>query len=234
MGILSTENQSDIRRLFAGLEGTVRLIFFAQGESPAALPGQESETCKDTQMLLDELVSFSDKIRLEVHQFDAGSEAVREHGIDHVPALVMAGDGVQGKLRYFGMPSGYEFSVLLGSLLEVSKGKSDLSEASLDALRMIDNPLHIQVFVTPSCPYCPPVARLAHKAAIENKHVTADVVEVTEFPHFAQRYSIRGVPMTRINESVEFVGNVGESQFIEHLQRAASSINGQGEHENGH
>ena len=58
--------------------------------------------------------------------------------------------------------------------------------------------------------------------AIENEHVMADVIEVNEFPHLAQRYAIRGVPKTVINESVEFVGNVPESQFLEHVQRAAS------------
>jgi predicted DsbA family dithiol-disulfide isomerase len=58
--------------------------------------------------------------------------------------------------------------------------------------------------------------------AIENEHVIADVVEVNEFPHLAQRYAIRGVPKTVINDSVEFVGNVPESQFLEHVQRAAS------------
>jgi len=58
--------------------------------------------------------------------------------------------------------------------------------------------------------------------AIENKHVMADVIEVNEFPHLAQRYVIRGVPKTVINENVEFVGNVPESQFIEHVQRASS------------
>ena len=59
--------------------------------------------------------------------------------------------------------------------------------------------------------------------AIENEHVTADVVEVTEFLHLAQKYAIRGVPKTVINESVEFVGNVSEAQFLAHIQRAAES-----------
>jgi hypothetical protein len=57
--------------------------------------------------------------------------------------------------------------------------------------------------------------------AIANEHVVADVVEVNEFPHLAQRYSIRGVPKTVINDSVEFVGNVPESDFIEHVRRAS-------------
>jgi len=62
----------------------------------------------------------------------------------------MTADGVKGKVRYFGMPSGYEFSVLLGSLLDVSKGKSELSEPSIEMLQTLKTNLHIQVFVTPT------------------------------------------------------------------------------------
>ena len=62
----------------------------------------------------------------------------------------MTADGVKGKVRYFGMPSGYEFSVLLGSLLDVSKGKSELSEPSIEMLQTLNANLHIQVFVTPT------------------------------------------------------------------------------------
>jgi len=58
--------------------------------------------------------------------------------------------------------------------------------------------------------------------AIENEHIMADVIEVNEFPHLAQRYVIRGVPKTVINDTVEFIGNVPESQFMEHIQRASS------------
>ena len=56
--------------------------------------------------------------------------------------------------------------------------------------------------------------------AIANSHITADVVEVSEFPELAGRYAIRGVPKTVINETVQFVGNVPEPTFLEHLQRA--------------
>jgi len=64
------------------------------------------------------------------------------------------------------------------------------------------------------------VARLAHKMAIANSHIVADVVEVSEFPDLAQRYMVRGVPKTVINDSVEFLGNVPEATFVEHIQRA--------------
>jgi hypothetical protein len=64
------------------------------------------------------------------------------------------------------------------------------------------------------------VARLAHQIAVENEHVTADVVEINEFADLAQRYMIRGVPKTVINDSIEFIGAIPEDQFMEHLKRA--------------
>ncbi len=150
MAFLSGNDQNEIKRLFEQLSGNVQLIYFTQKESPLIIPGQECGSCKDTRLLLEEVAALSDKIRLEVHDFVADSEIAREHGIDRIPALVMTAEGVKGKLRYFGMPSGYEFSVLIGSLLDVSQGKSDLSEETVGILRGLDKDLHIQVFVTPT------------------------------------------------------------------------------------
>ena len=44
--------------------------------------------------------------------------------------------------------------------------------------------------------------------AIANSHIVADVVEVSEFSDLANRYAVRGVPKTVINDTIEFVGNV--------------------------
>src|SRR5215468_462765 len=150
MSFLSADNQAEIKRLFEGLTGDVRLIYFTQRESPLYIPGHECETCRDTRILLEEVAALSDKIKLEVHDFVAESQLAQEHVIDRIPALVIAANGVKGTIRYFGMPSGYEFSVLLGSLLDASQGKSELSETSVETLNSVEKNLHIQVFVTPT------------------------------------------------------------------------------------
>lgn len=59
-----------------------------------------------------------------------------------------AGQGAS--VRFLGLPSGYEFSTLLADVVDVSKGRTDLSEATRAAVRAIDQPVHIQVFVTPT------------------------------------------------------------------------------------
>jgi glutaredoxin-like protein len=224
MAILSPSEQEEIKKVFEQLDGDVKLMYFTQRESPLYIPGQECGTCKDTRILLEEVTALSDKLHLEVHDFVADSELVREYGIERIPALVMSGDSVKGKLRYFGMPSGYEFSVLLGTLVDASQGKTPLAAETIELLRDISTNVHIQVFVTPTCRYCPGVARLAHQMAIENANIVADVVEVTEFAPLVQRYAVRGVPKTVINENVEFVGAVPEEQFVEHVKRAATLV----------
>ena len=66
---------------------------------------------------------------------------------------------------------------------------------------------------------------MAHKLAIASAHVTADVVEVSEFPDLAQRYNIYGVPKIVINDVVEFEGARPEAQFMAEVLRA---VDGQG------
>ncbi len=61
---------------------------------------------------------------------------------------------------------------------------------------------------------------MAHKLAIENEHITADVVEVSEFVDMAQRYQVRGVPKTVVNDRIEIVGAVPEPRFIQEVMKA--------------
>ncbi len=61
---------------------------------------------------------------------------------------------------------------------------------------------------------------MAHKLAIENEHVTADVVEVSEFIDVAQRYRVQGVPKTVVNDRVEIMGALPEPRFVQEVLSA--------------
>jgi predicted DsbA family dithiol-disulfide isomerase len=63
--------------------------------------------------------------------------------------------------------------------------------------------------------------RLAQQLAVESDLVTADLVEVTEFPHLAQRYSVRAVPRTVVNETVSIEGALPEAEFVKAVVAAA-------------
>jgi ATP phosphoribosyltransferase len=57
--------------------------------------------------------------------------------------------------------------------------------------------------------------RLAQQMAVESDFVTADMVEATEFPHLAQRYRVRAVPRTIVNEEGSIEGALPEMEFVE-------------------
>lgn len=113
--------------------------------------------------------------------------------------------------------------VLLETLLRISQGESGLSAESIEKLRNLKSPLHIEVFVTPTCPYCPAAVRLAHQLAIESDLITADMVEATEFPDLVQRYDVRGVPKTVINSTASIEGSLPESDYIDEIVSSASA-----------
>ena len=64
------------------------------------------------------------------------------------------------------------------------------------------------------------MGRLAHAVALENPQITADVVEIEEFPDLARAYGVRSVPLTVINEYTRFAGVVAEAEFVQRVLAA--------------
>jgi glutaredoxin-like protein len=174
----------------------------------------ECRFCSDTRQLAQDVASLSDKISVEVYDFVADADKAKEYGIDKIPALAIIGKKDYG-VRIYGIPFGYELQTLTEAIINVSRGKTDLSDKTKEILADIKAPVHIQVFVTLTCPHCPAAAAIAHKLAIENDMIKSDVIDTSEFPALAQKYTVIGVPKIIINEKVEFVGAFNEDLFAE-------------------
>jgi hypothetical protein len=83
----------------------------------------------------------------------------------------------------------------------------------------------MQVFVTPTCPYCPNAVLLAHQMAMENPGmIRAEGVEATEFPELSNRFGVSGVPQTTINAGAgTVIGAVPESQLFSEIRRVLAN-----------
>ena len=141
-------------------------------------------------------------------------EKVEHNKIDKIPAVVIQGDKDHG-IRMYGMPAGYEFPTLLSAIKNVSMANSDLSDDSKEKIGKVTKPIHIQVFVTLTCPYCASAASLAHRMALESEQIRADVVNAQEFPQLGQRYNVFAVPKTVVNETISFEGALPEDKFVD-------------------
>jgi glutaredoxin-like protein len=131
-------------------------------------------------------------------------------------------NGEDRGLKYYGVPSGYEFITFLEAVKTISADNSGLSATTKDFLKTLTKPVHLQVFVTPTCPHCPRAAIIALKMAYESPMVTADIIEAIEFPQLAMKYGVQGVPKTVINDNIDLEGGVPEQMFVDAIKEAIS------------
>jgi len=205
MAFIKEKDRELLQQEFQALVQPVKLVLFVEE--------LDCPNCRETKELLEEIASLSDKITVETYNRHVDTEQAAQFQIDKVPAIAVV-NGKDYGIRYFGIPSGYEFGSLIDDLIDVSKGESGLSAATKEALAKVTQPIHFQVFVTPTCPYCPRAVRLAHKMAIENEFVRADMVEATEFPELSEKYQVMAVPRTVINDTNYFEGALPEAEFL--------------------
>ena len=190
------------------LENPVRILIFTQEI--------ECRFCSETRQLAQELAVLSDKIAAEVYDFVADADKAKEYSIDKIPALAIIGEKDYG-VRIYGIPYGYELQTLIDAIINVSTGKTDLTDKTKKILSEVTVPVHIQVFVSLTCHHCPIAAAVAHKLAVESDFVRADVIDGSEFPQLSQKYAVMGVPKIIINEKTEFVGAFNEDLFAEYV-----------------
>jgi len=206
MTLIRDEDKKTIREEFAEkLVAPVRLVMFTQEI--------ECQFCAETRQIVEEVAALSDKITAEIYNFVTDKDQAEAYGIDKIPAIAIIGAQDYG-IRFYGIPSGYEFSSLFEDIIDVSRGESGLLEPTKKALAHLKEPVHIQVFVTPTCPYCPMAVRLAHRLAFESDLVRADMVEAMEFPQLAIKYRVQGVPRSVINETIHQEGAAPEPLFM--------------------
>jgi len=141
MAILRDVDRDAIRKELAGLTGPVKLINFTQE--------LECQYCKETGEIIRELAQLSDKLSSESYNFITDKEMVDKSKIDKIPATVVMGQDDRG-IRFYGIPSGYEFISLLEDIRMVSSGSSGLNPKTIEILGKLQKPLHLQVFVTPT------------------------------------------------------------------------------------
>lgn len=224
MTLLPPEHVTALSEMFTALERDVKLVHYTQKPSRLALPeALQCATCKDTGELLDELAALSDHLSVETHDFQEEADAARAAGIDKIPAVVIDSDLTGGRVRYFGMPAGYEFASFIEDIVDAGGPGVEVADATATALAALEADVHVQVFASPTCPYCPVAVRTAHKLALASERVTADCVVAGEFPHLAQKYAVMAVPKTVLNETVSFEGALPEADVVAKVVEAGGT-----------
>ncbi len=141
MALLNEQIRQEVRKMLADLKNPVTFKVFTQEF--------ECEYCKETRELIEEVAGLSDRLSVEVYDFVRDKGVADSLGIDKIPAVAVVGAKDYG-IRLYGIPSGYEFGTLIEDVRLVSEGDSGLAPASRELVAKLKDPVHIQVFVTPT------------------------------------------------------------------------------------
>ncbi len=191
----------------ANLKQPVRLLVF--GAAGCA-------SCQASVQFVQEVAAASDWITAERYDLNADSSTVAQYAVDKVPAIVVVGQQDSG-IRYFGLPSGLEFPTFLNTIIDVSRGDIRLSANTIQYLKSVREPVHIEVFFSPTCPACTEVVALAQRFALVNSLIRADAISVREFSALYESYDPSGTPATLVNGITLIEGNMSEQEFLRYL-----------------
>lgn len=176
MTVIAEKDRSTVRDLLAReLVEDVELLLFTHGRAPSDVARlMDGGTGDETQELLEELSGLSDRLSLTSLDIGADVSLATQYNVTAVPTVMIrrrngttslgdpsasSGDDnaepetpaeLGAGVRFLGLPGGYEFSTLLADVVDVSKGRTDLSPETRAAVQAIDRPVRIQVFVTPT------------------------------------------------------------------------------------
>ncbi len=214
MPLLPDDIKNQVRESFADLEHPVHLIVFTQT--------LECEHCRDNRQLIEEISELSDLVDVTEYNFVVDEDKAKQYSVDKIPATVIMGEEDYG-IRFYGIPAGYEFTSLIHTIRMIGTGTSQIDEETVESLAALEDPVHMQVFVTPTCPYCPQSVVLSYEMAYASPNVRADGVESTEFPHLAIKYGVAGVPRTVINDKAHIEGVVSPDIVLQAIQETLNA-----------
>ncbi|HTW90811.1 MAG TPA: thioredoxin family protein [bacterium] len=201
--------------MLAKAQNPVRLLLFTQENA--------CQFCKEARELAQDLTELTDKLSVETYDMAKDDTKASEYRVDKVPAFVIAGERNYG-IRYYGVPTGYEFSTLLGLVELVAGRDSGLKPETRTKLSGLASPLDIQMFVTLTCPVCPGAAVTAARFAVESDRVSLSVIDATEFPQLANLYNVMAVPRTVVNRVYSFEGALPEERMVDELLKGGSGL----------
>jgi len=212
MALFDQKIQDQLKQVLGQMKERVNLVFVTQEF--------ECGSCSDTRQFVEEITGLSDKLSLTVYDFQKDGDKVKSYGVDKIPAIVLLdADNKDRGIRFYGLPGGYEINSFMQSILEVSGHGEELPVGIKDRIGKIKKDIHIQVFVSLGCPYCPNAVSTAHRLALENDKITADMVEASTFPHLANKYNVSGVPKIIINETHELTGAHPVAGFLDEIEK---------------
>ena len=210
--MFNEEIQAQLKEVFEELKGDVTIALFTKEG--------ECVTCEETKAYMQEIEELSDKIHLEEYDMDKNSDLAQKYNVQMVPSIVLLDSKKDyNGVKFNGIPAGHEINSFIPALLEVSGNVSEMPKDLEERIMKIDKPMNIKVFITLSCPHCPGAVQKAHKLAMMNPMIDAEMIEAETFGELSMKHNVSGVPKIVINDQYDLLGNQPLQEFLNTMEK---------------
>jgi len=212
MKMFNEEIQGQLKEVFQEMKGDVTIALFTkEGECP---------TCEETLAYMQEVTELTDKIHLVEYDINKDAELAKKYNVAMVPSIVLLDANKEYKgVKFNGIPAGHEINSFIPAILEVSGNVSDMPKELEERIMKIDKPMNIKVFITLSCPHCPGAVQKAHKMALMNPFIDAEMIEAETFGELSMKHNVSGVPKIVINDAYDLIGNQPIQEFLNTMEK---------------
>lgn len=212
MKMFNEEIQGQLKEVFQEMKGDVTIALFTkEGECP---------TCEETLAYMQEVTELTDKIHLVEYDLNKDAELAKKYNVAMVPSIVLLDANKEYKgVKFNGIPAGHEINSFIPAILEVSGNVSDMPKELEERIMKIDKPMNIKVFITLSCPHCPGAVQKAHKMALMNPFIDAEMIEAETFGELSMKHNVSGVPKIVINDAYDLIGNQPIQEFLNTMEK---------------
>lgn len=195
--LFDEETVEELRRIFRGLKKSVVDVLVVDTTHNPGSSGR-CNTCPEAHQLAKELERISEgKLVFNI----LSVEEAKPLKPRYLPAFYY---GTKTRnIRYYGLPSGQEFAPFIFVHEYISEGVK-LPKSIIEEVEAVETPMHVKIFVTPECPYCPIVVDFFNQVGVINSNILVETIEAFENPYEADRYNVMYVPFVAINRLEDY------------------------------
>ena len=143
MSLFRADEEQAVRELFARLDRDVELVLVHGPEQTPLAGAGDIDFGAEAEKVLEALAGLGDRVSLRVTDEP-------ELGVERFPAICVLADGEDTRIRYYGLPWGYEVASIVGAVIEAGRVESSLAPETLALLGTLEQDVELEVFVTPT------------------------------------------------------------------------------------
>ncbi len=209
-GFISSKIKGQLAPIFAKMEKRIKIVTILDPSD--SMSGEVEGFAKEAALL-------TDKVKVEIYQKGENRTLEEAADLSLYPAILLCNENNEYLgAAFHGVPGGHEFNSFILALYNAAGPGQPMDPALLEEIRSIDKKVNIKIAVSLSCTMCPEVVMGAQRIALENKNVTAEMLDLTHYQDLKEKFSIMSVPCMIINDKVLSFGKKSTEEILKEIR----------------